>query len=177
MAFAIDEPGKRRRLDVRAKPYFVRLSDGLHLGYRKGKIVSRWVVRRAIDGRYRTRTIRDVEPDDERRSDGIRFLDYQQMVERLMTDTIDDDGTDQKKAAVACSFCGKDHTRVAKLVAGPGVYICDACVALCQIYIDHPDEDGKLLIDDGRAVLRDGAPVFVPLTAEERAARDALKGS
>ncbi len=51
MAFAIDDPGERRRLDVRAKPYFVRLRDGLHLGYRKGKIVSRWVERRVIDGR------------------------------------------------------------------------------------------------------------------------------
>jgi hypothetical protein len=30
-----------------------------------------------------------------------------------------------------CTFCGKDHTEVAKLIAGPGVYICDACVDLC----------------------------------------------
>jgi hypothetical protein len=30
-----------------------------------------------------------------------------------------------------CSFCGKLHTDVAKLVAGPGVYICDGCVKLC----------------------------------------------
>ena len=30
-----------------------------------------------------------------------------------------------------CSFCGKLHTEVAKLVAGPGVYICDGCVNLC----------------------------------------------
>ncbi|MBE1548390.1 hypothetical protein GGC64_002414 [Mycobacterium sp. OAS707] len=30
-----------------------------------------------------------------------------------------------------CSFCGKQHTEVGKLVAGPGVYICDECVNLC----------------------------------------------
>ena len=30
-----------------------------------------------------------------------------------------------------CSFCGKEHTEVGKLVAGPGVYICDECVNLC----------------------------------------------
>jgi ATP-dependent Clp protease ATP-binding subunit ClpX len=30
---------------------------------------------------------------------------------------------------LACSFCGKDAEDVAKLVAGPKVYICDACVA------------------------------------------------
>ena len=28
-----------------------------------------------------------------------------------------------------CSFCGRDHDAVKKLVSGPGVYICDACVA------------------------------------------------
>lgn len=32
----------------------------------------------------------------------------------------------------SCSFCGKPNTEVAALVAGPGVYICDECVALCQ---------------------------------------------
>jgi hypothetical protein len=30
-----------------------------------------------------------------------------------------------------CSFCWKDRQHVAQLVAGPGVHICDACVALC----------------------------------------------
>ena len=30
-----------------------------------------------------------------------------------------------------CSFCGKLYTDVGKLVAGPGVYICDECVTLC----------------------------------------------
>ena len=36
----------------------------------------------------------------------------------------------------SCSFCAKPNTEVAKLVAGPGVYICDECVALCQQVID-----------------------------------------
>jgi len=31
-----------------------------------------------------------------------------------------------------CSFCGKRQDQVRKLVAGPGVYICDHCVALCN---------------------------------------------
>ena len=30
-----------------------------------------------------------------------------------------------------CSFCGKTHLDVSKLVAGPGVYICNECVDLC----------------------------------------------
>jgi hypothetical protein len=38
-----------------------------------------------------------------------------------------------------CSFCRKDYDHVAKLVAGPGVHICDACVALCtRILTDKP---------------------------------------
>jgi len=36
----------------------------------------------------------------------------------------------------SCSFCAKPNTEVAALVAGPGVYICDECVALCQQVID-----------------------------------------
>jgi hypothetical protein len=32
----------------------------------------------------------------------------------------------------SCSFCAKPNTEVATLVAGPGVYICSECVALCQ---------------------------------------------
>jgi hypothetical protein len=33
---------------------------------------------------------------------------------------------------LSCSFCLKSRDKVAKLVAGPGVHICDACVALCH---------------------------------------------
>jgi hypothetical protein len=35
-------------------------------------------------------------------------------------------------AIVRCSFCRKTRSRGAKLVAGPGVHICEACVALCS---------------------------------------------
>ena len=33
---------------------------------------------------------------------------------------------------VCCSFCGKSQSQVKRMVAGPGVYICDECVALCE---------------------------------------------
>jgi ClpX C4-type zinc finger len=33
---------------------------------------------------------------------------------------------------VKCSFCGKPQKAVKKLVAGPGVYICDECIGLCN---------------------------------------------
>jgi ATP-dependent Clp protease ATP-binding subunit ClpX len=47
-----------------------------------------------------------------------------------------------------CSFCGKSQTEVKKIIAGPGVYICDACVNVCKTIIDRevkaPEEtDGE----------------------------------
>ena len=35
-----------------------------------------------------------------------------------------------------CSFCGKSQRQVKKLIAGPGVYICDECIDLCNEIID-----------------------------------------
>ena len=34
-------------------------------------------------------------------------------------------------ATLTCSFCGKHQRKVDKLIAGPGVYICNECVELC----------------------------------------------
>src|ERR1700761_9325473 len=36
-----------------------------------------------------------------------------------------------------CSFCGKSHAEVRKLVSGPGVYICDNCIILCKNVLDR----------------------------------------
>ncbi len=36
-----------------------------------------------------------------------------------------------------CSFCGKSQKHVKKLIAGPGVYICDECIDLCNVIIDE----------------------------------------
>jgi ATP-dependent Clp protease ATP-binding subunit ClpX len=35
-----------------------------------------------------------------------------------------------------CSFCGKSHGEVRKLIAGPGVYICDSCIVVCKGILD-----------------------------------------
>ncbi|MEL6930153.1 MAG: ClpX C4-type zinc finger protein, partial [Cyanobacteria bacterium J06600_6] len=45
-----------------------------------------------------------------------------------------------------CSFCGKSQEQVRKLIAGPGVYICDECVELCNEILDEE------LIEDGAIV-------------------------
>ena len=40
-----------------------------------------------------------------------------------------------------CSFCGKTQKQVKKLIAGPGVYICDECIELCnEIIIEELEE-------------------------------------
>src|SRR5512147_116365 len=40
-------------------------------------------------------------------------------------------------AHLKCSFCGKSQEQVRKLIAGPGVYICDECVELCNEILDE----------------------------------------
>lgn len=39
---------------------------------------------------------------------------------------------DDDQQVIRCSFCGKTQDQVKKLVAGPNVYICDECIALCN---------------------------------------------
>lgn len=40
-----------------------------------------------------------------------------------------------------CSFCGKSHAEVRKLIAGPGVYICDSCITVCKGILDKELND------------------------------------
>ena len=40
------------------------------------------------------------------------------------------------KRAIRCSFCGKHQDQVAKIIAGPGAYICNECVHLCMDILD-----------------------------------------
>ena len=48
-----------------------------------------------------------------------------------MLDNTDNTGT------ITCSFCGKTQDQVKKIVAGPGVYICNECIDLCKEIIDE----------------------------------------
>jgi ATP-dependent Clp protease ATP-binding subunit ClpX len=58
-----------------------------------------------------------------------------------------------------CSFCGKSHAEVRKLIAGPGVYICDSCINVCKGILD------KELSDDVR---RQSTALRVPKPVEIR---------
>jgi len=49
---------------------------------------------------------------------------------------------DEHSLACICSFCGKAQEEVGKLIAGPNVYICDECIALCnEIVMDSSREE------------------------------------
>ncbi|MEZ4465742.1 MAG: ATP-dependent Clp protease ATP-binding subunit ClpX [bacterium] len=52
----------------------------------------------------------------------------------------------EEKGTLSCSFCGKSQKEVKKLIAGPSVYICDECIALCNDIIAEELEKG-----DGQA--------------------------
>lgn len=42
---------------------------------------------------------------------------------------------------ITCSFCGKSHDEVNKIIAGPGVYICDECIQMCSEIIENEQSD------------------------------------
>ena len=46
------------------------------------------------------------------------------------------EATQTRKRVYRCSFCGKSQEEVKTLIAGPGVFVCDECVQLCQAIID-----------------------------------------
>jgi hypothetical protein len=48
-----------------------------------------------------------------------------------------------------CSFCGKSQKQVKKLIAGPGVYICDECIDLCNEIIEEElNESAEVGLED-----------------------------
>ena len=61
---------------------------------------------------------------------------------RTRQDTSQDTRRDPRRLAqdhLSCTFCGKTQKMVRKLIAGPGVYICDGCIALAK----HVTSDGE----------------------------------
>ncbi|GAA0180643.1 ATP-dependent Clp protease ATP-binding subunit ClpX [Clostridium sediminicola] len=52
------------------------------------------------------------------------------------------------KKQLKCSFCGKSQEQVRRLIAGPGVYICDECIELCSEIISE-EFDENIALDTG----------------------------
>ena len=64
-----------------------------------------------------------------------------------------------------CSFCGKTHGEVRKLIAGPGVYICDNCITVCKSILDKE-------LGQHKTKAASGFRLSVPKPAEIRRALD-----
>lgn len=54
-----------------------------------------------------------------------------------------------------CSFCGKPQTEVVKLIAGPGVFICNDCVALCGTIVA---QEPKQMLDPADIITPEKQP-------------------
>lgn len=71
----------------------------------------------------------------------------------------------KQSVVAACSFCLKPSTEVKRLVAGPGVFICDGCVALCGQLVDGPPVSAAQLAAWDQAVSVDEALASLPRIA------------
>jgi ATP-dependent Clp protease ATP-binding subunit ClpX len=60
--------------------------------------------------------------------------------------------SNQKDAPLRCSFCGKTQDEVKKIIAGPGVYICDECIELCNDIMEE-EWQRERAVDDSEQVL------------------------
>ncbi len=62
-------------------------------------------------------------------------------------------GKADERKQLRCSFCNKTQDQVRKLIAGPGVYICDECIEICSEIIEE-EFDGEPLADAGINLLK-----------------------
>ena len=75
---------------------------------------------------------------------------------------------DNMQSSVCCSFCGKPQEAVDRLIAGPGVFICNECVELCQTILE-PDD---LPVRTHTSSQKDNTPPELPTPHEIKAFLD-----
>ena len=83
----------------------------------------------------------------------------------------------KRKTPLYCSFCRKSDKAVSKLIAGPGVYICDACVGLCSRILDGkptPDFAGWDSLSD-RELLYTLGPASAALRSVDSVLREHVR--
>lgn len=67
---------------------------------------------------------------------------------------MNNDTHDERSLSCVCSFCGKSQEEVGKLIAGPNVYICDECIALCNEIMTESSDEESGEIEFGQQVLK-----------------------
>lgn len=78
----------------------------------------------------------------------------------------DQRGNGGKDKVFHCSFCGKSQHEVRKLIAGPSVYVCDECVALCNDIINEETGDDKAAVT-AESMPKLPAPMDIRQTLDE----------
>ncbi len=76
---------------------------------------------------------------------------------------------DEHRAEMRCSFCGKRQTEVERLIAGPGVFICDECIELCLgLLYDGEDPESRPTKNDreGKQTKKPEVPEKIPTPRE-----------
>ena len=73
-------------------------------------------------------------------------------------------GPGEQQKQHSCSFCGKPQTQVERLIEGPGVYICDECVALCSDILSDLPKDAKKRLGGGDKLMK---PAQIKKTLDE----------
>ena len=73
-------------------------------------------------------------------------------------------GPGEQQKQHSCSFCGKTQTQVERLIEGPGVYICDECVALCSDILSDLPKDAKKRLSGGDKLMK---PAQIKKTLDE----------
>ena len=73
-------------------------------------------------------------------------------------------GPGEQQKQHSCSFCGKTQTQVERLIEGPGVYICDECVALCSDILSDLPKDAKKRSGGGDKLMK---PAQIKKTLDE----------
>lgn len=80
----------------------------------------------------------------------------------------------RRRELLFCTFCRRDEKTVEKLVVGPGVYICDACVAKCNGILDGEPVESfpgwESLTDD--ALLASLRPAAAAIAGVEQSVRE-----
>jgi ATP-dependent Clp protease ATP-binding subunit ClpX len=81
--------------------------------------------------------------------EGVRVVTVKSGIKRLASQVL--------RKTLHCSFCAKSQDDVAQLIAGPGVFICDECVAICNDVISA---------EHARAKAEKGSPASEPTEAD-----------
>ena len=71
-----------------------------------------------------------------------------------------------KDKTIRCSFCGKTQEEVERIIAGPGVYICDECIKVCTNIIEND------LYEDSEITYEQESPANLPKPEEIKAILD-----